>query len=85
MSPEQEEILKTIATTQQKHDMKLRRIETVLVGDTDFKIKGLVDKVAYHGEKINEFDKDKTKVIAGATVLGTIFGFLSGFIHKIFN
>lgn len=78
MSPDQEKILKNI-------DMRMRRVENVLVGDKDFKIHGLVDKVAYHGQKIQEFDKDKTKVIAGATVLGTIFGFLSGFIHKIFN
>ena len=75
MSPDQEKILMNI-------DMRMRRIENVLVGDKDFKIHGIVDKVDYHAKKIQEFDKDKTKVIAGATVLGTIFGFLSSVLHK---
>jgi len=69
----------------QKMDMRTRRIEAVLIGDEQFKVKGLVDKVSDHHTKIKEFELDKTKIVAGATVLGTVAGFLSAFLHKFID
>lgn len=81
MSSEEARELKQII---EKVDMRTRRIETLLIGDSDFKIRGLVDRVNGHSEKIKEFDKDKTKVVTAATILGAIAGALSTLFHKIF-
>lgn len=78
MTADQEKILMNI-------DMRMRRIEGVLIGDPTFRVKGLAEKVEYHSKKIGEFDRDKTKIIAGASVLAAIAGFFSGFIHKYLN
>jgi hypothetical protein len=74
MTPEREkelfEKLDSVADSQ-------RRMEIVLVGDKKFDTDGLKQKVDYHGKKIREFNSDKIKVVTGATILGTIAGYLA--------
>ena len=64
---------------------KLTNIETLLIGDGKFIKEGLAQEVERHANKIQEFSDDKTKIIAGATVGGTIFGGIFGFLATFFN
>lgn len=69
----------------EKVDMRTRRIETLLIGDEEFKIRGLVDKVNFHNLKVKEYEIDKVKVLTGATIISAVIGFLSTFFHKLFD
>lgn len=69
----------------EKQDMRFRRLESALIGDSKMGIKGIVQKVEYHGKKISDFDKDRTKVLAGATALGAVASAAVSFFNKIFG
>jgi len=86
MTDEQAEILKSIHKQQQRDNVRMQRIERVLVGDKEFGVKGLVDKVDYHGREIRKQQDKELKrgaIITGISLASAFFGsWLKDWIYK---
>ena len=69
----------------EKIDMRSRRIETLLKGDTAYRITGLVERVENCEKKSKGYEMDRAKIIGGAAVGAAIAGWLSTNWHKLFG
>jgi len=76
MTPGQEEKLNNLCQS-------VERIEIFLRGDKNLDTGGMKQTVDWHTKKIREFERDKVKVVTGATIFGAIGAAIAGYIKYL--
>ena len=76
MTTEQENIMKEILREQQKVNVRVQRVERVLIGDREYGVKGLVDRVDGQGKQIHKLNSNeikRTAIMTGVAIASSFF------------
>lgn len=77
--------LDEIKSTLTEQSNALKRIEVAIMGDEAMGTHGIVHQMKSHEEAIQDYKKNKNRIIGGSAVLGGILGTVTHWFSKHFG